>query len=66
MEELDNRREYVGTTLVYSDRWGPKEFWRGGTEVSCICNPSMGLLYKCHGDKLPPPTRHYLNTGETS
>lgn len=39
MEALDNRRRYVGNTLVLSDRHGPWRFMRGGVEVPCVCDP---------------------------
>ena len=51
IEDLDNRRSYVGTTLVYSDRWGPREFWRHGQQVGCICDPGAGIECKFHGDR---------------
>lgn len=51
MEELDNRRSQVGDTLVYSDRYGPYEFWRGGVQVECICDPRTGMQCKYHGER---------------
>ncbi len=46
---MDDRQEYVATTLVYSDRYGPREFWRGGVQVSCICDPEHGIKCAYHG-----------------
>ncbi len=46
---MDDRREYVATTLVYSDRHGPQEFWRGGVQVPCICDPDHGITCAYHG-----------------
>jgi hypothetical protein len=38
VESLDNRVSHVGRTTVYSDRFGPYKFVRGGVEVDCICD----------------------------
>jgi hypothetical protein len=46
---MDDRRDCVHGTLVYSDRWGPREFWRGGQQVSCICDPDHGITCAYHG-----------------
>jgi hypothetical protein len=54
MEALDDRREYIGSTLVYSDCYGPKEFWRAGRQVSCLCDPDSGLVCAYHGDRARP------------
>jgi hypothetical protein len=56
---MDDRRAYVATTLVYSDRYGPREFWRGGQQVSCICDPEHGITCAYHGHhaEQPPPPR---------
>jgi hypothetical protein len=48
VEDLDDRRSYVGTTLVYADRWGPREFWRAGQQVSCVCDPAAGIRCTYH------------------
>ncbi|MGH3188206.1 MAG: hypothetical protein ACRDOL_13230 [Streptosporangiaceae bacterium] len=50
IEDLDDRRSYVGTTLVYSDRWGPREFWRAGQQVGCVCDPAAGIKCKYHAE----------------
>ena len=55
---MDDRREYVATTLVYSGRYGPREFWRGGVQVACICDPDHEITCACHGrqaEQAPPP-----------
>ncbi len=48
MEALDDRRTQVGNTLVLSDRHGLYAFWRGGAEVSCVCDLDGGLVCKFH------------------
>jgi hypothetical protein len=48
LDSLDDRRRYVGTTLVYSDRYGPREFWRRGVQVDCICDPEAGVTCTDH------------------
>ena len=55
MVALDDRREYVGRRLVYSDRHGPYQFWRGGAEVGCVCDPDSGLVYAFHSHQETPP-----------
>jgi hypothetical protein len=45
---MDNRRHYAGRTLVYSDRYGPAEFWRGGVQVGCVCDPDTGVKCTYH------------------
>jgi hypothetical protein len=51
MEALDNRRSYVGRTLVYSDRHGPYQFWRAGVQVPCVCDPGhLVCAYHAPGD----------------
>lgn len=57
---MDDRREYRHGTLVYSDRYGPREFWRGGEQVGCICDPGRGITCAYHGrlqEQAPPPPR---------
>jgi hypothetical protein len=49
MDDLDDRRSYVGTTLVYSNRYGPSEFWQNGRQVGCVCDPDAGLTCAYHG-----------------
>ncbi len=49
-DDLDDRRSYVGSTLVYSDRWGPREFWRTGQQVSCVCDPAAGIQCTYHAE----------------
>jgi hypothetical protein len=46
---LDDRGSYVGTTLVYPDRYGPSEFWRRGVQVPCICDEAAGIACTYHG-----------------
>jgi hypothetical protein len=48
-DSLDDRRDYVGTTLVYSNRYGPSEFWRHGVQVPCICDEAAGITCTYHG-----------------
>jgi hypothetical protein len=55
MEALDDRREYVGRTLVNSDRHGPYQFWRGGAEVGCVCDPDSGPVCAFHSHQETPP-----------
>jgi hypothetical protein len=50
-EDLDDRRSYVGTTLVYSGRYGPREFWQRGQQVGCVCDPDAGIECKYHADR---------------
>jgi hypothetical protein len=57
MEALDDRREYVGRTLVNSDRHGPYQFWRVGAEVGCVCDPDSGLACKYHAARLTEAER---------
>jgi hypothetical protein len=57
---MDDRRAYVATTLVYSDRYGPREFWRAGQQVSCICDPDHGITCAYHGrqqEQTPAPRK---------
>jgi len=46
---MDGRREYRDGTLVYSDRFGPREFWRGGQQLSCLCDAARGMTCAYHG-----------------
>jgi hypothetical protein len=57
MEALDDRREYVGRTLVNSDRHGPYQFWRGGAEVGCVCDLDSGLVCRYHAARLTEAER---------
>jgi hypothetical protein len=56
---MDDRREYRHGTLIYSDRYGPRELWRGGVQVSCVCDPAHGLTCAYHGrqQEQAPPAR---------
>jgi hypothetical protein len=59
IEDLDYRRSYVGATLVYSDRWGPREFWRAG----CVCDPAAGIQCTFHAAAEPDRTEACLPGG---
>jgi len=57
---VDDRREYRHGTLVYSDRYGPREFWRGGQQVGCVCDPGRGITCAYHErlqEQAPSPPR---------
>jgi hypothetical protein len=46
---MDDRVADVAGTRVYSDRWGPAEFWRDGLQRPCICDEERGVECTYHG-----------------
>ena len=55
MDDMDDRQSYEHGTLVYSDRYGPAEFWRNGSQVGCICDPERDIMCAYHGNQEAKP-----------